>query len=535
MRKRIIGCISALALCIITAMGIVSLLNYKEAVTVEEQYHKRDAACDVSFSMWSIERDGIQYGFDQRGFTEEESRKYMMEIEQCIDTIRDKMKGVDFLPQDIRMQILVLNDASTSSLSGSDEVFVLNKIGLEKGEYKFPLFLSICDLPENSHSFGAYAYVFDASYSNDLIKEYLSREDKFQALNLFYPRISEEYSDKEDAEMFQQILSSFAMETIKETGLEHYLKEPATEKAINDWLQKIGSDKQYVDGGLDCMNQLEFHRDSACDLNISCGNVTYLIRDFKFAFDSVSEMEDLIVWEIKTREDMGKYLKENNAPSPMFDPEFRLTYEFMDNESGTSNAYSEDNSACIQFYDISLQTLTHELAHAYVGKDNEDKRWMNEGIAEFFSRVVFFPTLYRERYYNALRNPETMEMDSSGDYYVKAEGVPKQIEDLNMSTMIDANVYGYWCGDEELQIPILTLSIAERVSMTDFYLESYSHQGLELSYWEAESFVSYLIENSSFEDTWNCMTSDLSLEEVYGKSYSILKKEWMRNITKKFS
>lgn len=128
-----------------------------------------------------------------------------------------------------------------------------------------------------------------------------------------------------------------------------------------------------------------------------------------------------------------------------------------------------------------------------------------------------------------------MEIDSSGDYYVKAEGVPKQIEDLNMSTMIDANVYGYWCGVEELQIPILTLSIAERVSMTDFYLESYSHQGLELSYWEAESFVSYLIENYSFEDTWNYMTSDLSLEEVYGKSYSILKKEWVRNITKKFS
>ena len=76
---------------------------------------------------------------------------------------------------------------------------------------------------------------------------------------------------------------------------------------------------------------------------------------------------------------MGKYLKENNASSPMFDPGFRLTYEFMDNESGTSNAYSEDNSACIQFYDISLQTLTHELAHAYVGKDNEDKRIFFKG------------------------------------------------------------------------------------------------------------------------------------------------------------
>lgn len=527
MKKRIIGCISALALCIITAMGIVIFINHKEAVTVEEQYHKRDVACDVSFSMWSIERDGIQYGFDQRGFTEEESRKYMMEMEQCIDTIRDKMKGVNFFPQDMEMQILVLNDASTSSLAGSDEVFVLNKTGLEKGEYKFPLFLSICNLPENSHSFGAYAYVFDLSYSNDLIKEYLSREENFQALNLFYPRISEKYSDKEDAEMFQQILASFAMETIKETGLERYLKESATEKAINDWLQKIGSDKQYADGGLDCMNQLEFHRDSACDFNISCGNVTYLIRDFKFAFDSVSEMENLIVWEIKTREDMGKYLKENNAFSPMFDPEFRLTYEFMDDASGISNAYSADGSAWIKLYESSTKTLTHELAHAYVAV-NEDKIWMNEGIAEFFAWTVF-PGHNRETCFKNFKNPETRTMDSSGDYYIKAEGVPGTIEDVNMSTMIDASVYAYWCGDEELQIPILTQSIAKLYSLDS------SLPGLELSYWEAESFVSYLIENYSFEDTWNYMTSDISLEEVYGKSYSILKKEWMRNITKKFS
>lgn len=528
MKKRIIGCISALALCIIAAMGIVILRNHKEAVTVEEQYHKRDAACDVSFSMWSIERDGIQYGFDQRGFTEEESIKYMMEMEQCIDTIRDKMKGIDFLPQDTRMQILVLNDASMASLSGSDEVFVLNKTELENGEYKFPLFLSICALPENSHSFGAYAYVFDTIYSNDLIKEYLSREENLQALNLFYPRISEKYSDKEDAEMFQQILASFATETIQETSLEHYLKESATEKAINNWLQKIGSDRQYVDNGLDCMNQLEFHRDSAYDFNISCGNVTYLIRDFKFAFDSVSEMEDLVVWEITVRDEMEKYLKENNASSPMFDPEFRLTYEFMDDASDNSNAYSTDGSAWIKLYESSTVTLTHELAHAYVGRDNEDKRWMNEGIAEFFAWTVF-PGQMRKTCYNNFINPEIRAMDSSGDYYIKVEGVPEQIEDFNMSTMIDSNAYGYWCGDERLQFPRLTQSIWKLYSFDS------SLPGLELSYWEAESFVSYLIENYSFEDTWNYMTSDISLEEVYGKSYTILKKEWMRNITKKFS
>ena len=98
-----------------------------------------------------------------------------------------------------------------------------------------------------------------------------------------------------------------------------------------------------------------------------------------------------------------------------------------------------------------------------------------------------------------------------------------------MSTMIDAMLYAYWCGDEELQVPILMQTLAETgyVGSTD--------PGGELSYCEAQSFVAYLIENYSFEDTWNCMISDLSFEEVYGKPYNLLKKDWTLNIRKKFS
>ena len=326
MKKRSIWRIAALVLCIAMAMGIVILRNRKEAVIVQEQYHERDEACDASFMMWSMERDGIQYGFDQKGFTEEEAISYMLEVEGSVDIIRTQMKNLDSFPQTLEMQILVLADVSTAALAGSEEVLVLGKPELETGEYRFPLFLSVCQLPENSHSFGAYEYVFGIDYSNDEIKEYLSRQENLSVLNLFYPRLSEKYSDKEDAEMFAQILASFATETIRETSLEHYLGEPATEKAVSDWLRKIGSDIQYVDGSLNRMNQLEFHRDNTYDLNITCGNVTYLSKDFKSAFDSVSEIEELIVWEMRIRDELEQYLRENGVSSPMFDPMFQLTY-----------------------------------------------------------------------------------------------------------------------------------------------------------------------------------------------------------------
>ena len=528
MKKRSIWRIAALVLCIAMAMGIVILRNHKEAVIATEKYHNRNAACDASFWMWSIKKNGVQYGFDQRGFTKEEAIIHMLEIEESIDTIKSQMESVNSFSHATEKQILVLADVSTAALAGSEEALVLGKAELETGEYRFPLFLGICQLPENSHSFGAYEYVFGIDYSNDEIKEYLSKEENLSVLNLFYPRLSEKYSDKEDAEMFAQILASFATETIQETGLEHYLGEPATEKAVNDWLKKIGSDIQYVEGSLNRMNQLEFHRDNTYDLNITCGNVTYLSKDFKSAFDSVSEIEELIVWEMRIRDELEQYLRENGVSSPMFDPMFQLTYEFRQKMPGKSRAHSMDNSAWLYFYTVSQETLTHELAHAFAGTVDEDKSWMNEGIAEIFSRVVFMPTSTKNVFYNDIRD----YADKGSlyvDNYVKIEGLPENLEEVNMSTVIDAHVYAYWCGDEETQIPILMTSLAERGAAGS------SELGAELSYWEAESFVAYLIENYSFEDTWNCMTSDLSFEEVYGKPYNLLKKDWTLNMRKKFS
>ena len=100
MKKRSIWRIAALILCIAMTMGIVILRNRKETVTVTEKYHERDVACDAGFMMWSLERGGIQYGFDQKGFTEEEAISYMLEVEGSVDIIRTQMKDVDSFPQD---------------------------------------------------------------------------------------------------------------------------------------------------------------------------------------------------------------------------------------------------------------------------------------------------------------------------------------------------------------------------------------------------------------------------------------------------
>lgn len=212
----------------------------------------------------------------------------------------------------------------------------------------------------------------------------------------------------------------------------------------------------------------------------------------------------------------------------MFDPSFRLTYELIYDKSAAGFEGSKDNSSLILLYDAFQETLTHELAHAFVGTDYEGKTWMNEGLAEFFSMVVFADPSRKDAFYNGIRdnaNIGNLQMDS----YLKVEGVPEKLEELNISTVIDSFLYAYWFDAEEAQIPIVMRSLAEYGHVGTYAL------GAELSYWEAESFVEYLIDNYSFEDTWNCITSDLSFEEVYEKPYKLLKREWMFHIRNKFS
>lgn len=217
------------------------------------------------------------------------------------------------------------------------------------------------------------------------------------------------------------------------------------------------------------------------------------------------------------------------CPRPCLIRRSGLLMNFIENNaSAMSQTGSKDNSSLLRIYNSSLGTLTHELTHAFVGIVNEDKKWMNEGFADFFSLVAFTDPSTKDAFYNSVRN----NANTGGlciDSYVKVEGVPEEPEDINMLTAIDAHVYAYWCGDEEMQVPKIMNPLAE------YGYVGNSKLGAELSYWEAESFVSYLIENYSFEDTWNCMTSDLSFEEVYGKPYKLLKREWMFHIRDKFS
>ena len=109
--------------------------NQEEPIVLEDGYHQRDNMCNVSFPIWSTERDGIRYGFDQNGFTKEEATDYVREMGQSVAVIREKMIDTGVFMRDTECQVLVLNDSPATAISASKEVLVLDKNSLEKEEY----------------------------------------------------------------------------------------------------------------------------------------------------------------------------------------------------------------------------------------------------------------------------------------------------------------------------------------------------------------------------------------------------------------
>lgn len=170
------------------------------------------------------------------------------------------------------------------------------------------------------------------------------------------------------------------------------------------------------------------------------------VKNCESVFESVSDMKEFIVYEMKTRDAIGEILKDYNITSPMFDDAFRLNYEFRCDLPARSYTYSgDDDSSSIHIYDVYglLQEVTaHELVHAYVRVVDDDKVWMNEGFAEYFSKTVFPQASRKEAFYKAVVSALPGEEGVWANYR-KMKGEPKDIEDFDMSGFIDGFLVSY--------------------------------------------------------------------------------------------
>lgn len=61
--KTLVVCI-ILVLCIV--VGWIGMNN--NSIRIDESYHSRTDACNISFDIWTAEADGIKYGFEKNSF-----------------------------------------------------------------------------------------------------------------------------------------------------------------------------------------------------------------------------------------------------------------------------------------------------------------------------------------------------------------------------------------------------------------------------------------------------------------------------------
>lgn len=520
--KMLVVCI-IVVLCIV--VGWIGMNN--NSIHINELYHSRTEACDISFDMWTAESDGIKYGFEKNGFSQSDVKGYFTEMKDFLHTIDKRLNGAENLSKNKNLEIYVFEDISQVDITKSRNTLILSKSEVENGEYKYPLFQYAYDLNGNSENYGLFEYVNEENYDNDAIAEYLSKQDNQQMLDFFYARISDAFSDQDASDMYKQILASFVTFTIQNNGIDGFIANGFSKDQIVKWGDSIGIALKENDDAENIQEWL-FMRDNAHEFHIQYENTTFFIDDCMEFFESATNMRTFLLMEKEKREEIEQYLKKQGVPSPFYDKNQELQFEIKKPQSTDADSVTvckEDKVFITLSDNCSQETVVHELTHAYEGQEETvSKRWIKEGFSEFVRWIVFSLEERVEAFSQAVResNPQA---EAIWKNYQKKLGVPESESDFDMQMFIDGCLLSYWNGFSGVDD---VFWITDPIGIGD------AQRGAELSYWEAESFVNYLIDRYSFETCWTCMQDESDYTDVFGKDYQELKADWKQNISDKF-
>lgn len=513
----VVGCV--VVVCTIFAVLGLNIGNKK--ITLQEVYHSRDYECEFGGYMYETEKLENQYYFSKDCFSEDEAIIYIKELENEIAFVQKKMKEVSFFGPKA-LKIFVLPSYDTLEIIDRQEALIISKNDLETGDYKLPLFLHACNLYADSKNYGAYAFVHQMPFDNNKIAQYLKDEKNREVLDLFYARAYTLCESKENVEMFQQILSSLAAYLIEKEGLETYLVEDISAGKIEEWLEQFSIVLNENEKNI-CRDQVLFLRDGKYQMHMVNGQAIYHVVNYEKDFENVTKLRDLIWSEIESREKVKTYLDEQQANCFLDDKDFSIIYE-IDQQDKYSVAVSDEKGSVIKLRAFNPATVVHEMTHAIQMIYGDDKIWLNEGMACYFAQIYFMADSEKEvEYQNFLSNKEWQ------DYYRARKAMPSNMDEFDQSLYYSYLIYDYFNNNMQSDRKILAIKIKEAPEYKD-YLQNRKVDGEEISYFEAMSFVEYLIERFTFKEVWECLTTDQSFQDIFGENYKELKIGWQRSV-----
>lgn len=530
MKKRLLFLL--LMSCILFVTGCEN--SNKDIVNDEldfiETSYKRTEDLNISFNMDYAETKDYAIGFLSGLLSEDELLSYARQLSDDIDIL----DGVCD-PKDKEMvYIYVLDKDRISKSYAIDNKAYISIEDIKSDTYKLILTQAYLGVSEPWTIYGTYGLAFLDSIDIDVLKEYYMSADNFSLLGLFGGRFFDLWNTEEELEISRKTAVALCDFVLDKYDL-NTLKNEVNKDIKQEWLNFIGVDREYnyiYEGEF-----VDFTYDATDEypIIITTDSVTYHMLPTEWGPSNTDDIEEFLYYDIQGRKDIIDYLIENAGD--MLDminiDVYNNLYIYYDRSFSPDGvgAYADSHNNIHLFTDISAHL--HEFCHILIPNNFLSSYWQYEAISEYLSRIVAnrgYSSYYQDLLLmsDLLDDPETTDIlgDSKEsweyffEFFYDKGGSLASLELFDIKAFYDAcaltsKKYDNW------YIFSAHLTVGEVYDIK----EEDIREGDELTYFQATSFMSYLIDNYSVSQAL-MLCDGVDFEDAFGISYTHAMRDW---------
>ncbi len=518
----IIVILSSIFIKLILRIDVDKELNNNSNVVFEKRVsvHNRNKNYDRTFDVEIYSDNQITVVFEDDLYTDIEKNEIYSIINEYYHELEKKLYSFE--------EVITIYLVENLDYSFSENGTIYCPMSLfDNGDYELSILMEVYKLPKLWQAYGLKSYYNNVTLDNENIKTIFNEENFLSISSLLFTRFLKEFNSEEELESSIQVSSSFVKYIIDKYGFEYLYSEEILE-IFKEWARDIGITNEYSDDYESLYKYVLFERNLECNLVAYHGETTYYINKMERNLERSSDIDEFLYKNILSRK-LSLDIVSNLAM------EYKLEYR----KDSNLNIYLDDSiykSRAIgdNIYLRKPSQHTHEYIHILL-KDNPEDHWESEGIAEYLG-VIACPNEYM---YNSkiiheyfLKNyasyhdldPKSLEYNLMDYYFKHTEDFLKQ-EEFEMRLYYDANSYMFNYiernGDKYYAKPLY-----EHFGLK----ESLRKEGDELSYFEAGSFIAFLVDEYSLGKVLQLSGNTDSFELIFEDSYSNLKSEWLNYI-----
>ncbi len=494
--------------------------NYKDFVQGSRDY--------IEFEALSTEQ--INYYFEINQYTEEQINDFISKVEILRTNFENEFKILFEEPLSVFI-------SEKHTFGSENRKIFLDNFDLETVDVTVAfLQASFGDTSNYGLCYGLACYANEKLYNASItpsisleeLKQYYSASENLTIMDLTIPVFQKIYFNEEQNKYAYASSYYFVKDLIERKGLDYSINllkdsqkvdlafdtEYTNEKNI--WLKNLGSTQSCEVPIIPIRYKLLLRKNSKTYpyALYTPSTISYFTPNENFEYEKIVMTYDYVKHYLTIYEQDITALK--NYLSPYIDTNKNIiTCTFKEKDDGMSYFHDENEGIS---YSSPLYAGAHEYAH-YLTSKSDLPSWMIEGIADYCANYLEDKGVYR------MMNEYNSKYDDNKIIALYNKNLAAKNKEINNSFLLFYQefiaYYNSKITDDEKRTVARVYNNTARIGEED---------ERSLSYSEASSLVNYLIKTYG-EDKFFELHSDYSkLNEIYGKTFSELKEEWLKKL-----